>query len=669
MIAVFLIFMTSMLADIPQQSFQDSLRKAISETNDDSLKASLYYNLSKHYYPYDQDSAIIYAENSIGFADKSGTTKMKGNALNIMGVAQLIKSDYEAALVSHLEALKIRESLKDSLGMLESNLNLGNIYYRSGELDKAADLYRKALEYALKINSVKGQGLLYNNLGSYHRDLWRGDKKQEDYDLAMDYLKKSLAIKEELKDFSGSITTLTQLAELSHEVGEYQIGLLFLTRALEITETIDDLEKEMSVLGELSIFYLKIKDAKKAMSYGMKAFEIAQKMDSQHYISSNADNVINASLALNDFQKAYEFLVIKKASEEAVFTETRQKNRDELLIQYETEKKDLENKQLTAEKEFVNLSLKRRNELLIGGSLLLLLCVGLVFIQKNNSRKVKLANLALKESHEMVTKQKNRIQTQADHLHLTNLALSQANKFRDKIFSVISHDLRVPFSSLRGTLDLWERKMLDQDEVDEIMSLITRDTNSVSQMLNNLLIWAKTQMGSDEAIVSRFNLYTLVNENAELFIPQVQRKNQELVLTIPDDLEIETDRERLNFIVRNILLNALKFTPEGGKISVQYLDINQGELHIRDTGLGMTPKTLSQLFSDRIYSKLGTDGESGTGIGLMLCKEFSESIGAEIVVQSELGLGTSFIIRFNARLSDESRLDKSSIESVDQKKG
>ena len=116
---------------------------------------------------------------------------MKDNALNIMGVANLIKSDFEAALKSPLAAFKIRKSLKDKTGILESNLNLGNIQYRSGELDKAANLYRKAPAFALKIKNLKGQGLLCNNLGSYHRDRWRGDEKQEDYDLAMDYLQKS----------------------------------------------------------------------------------------------------------------------------------------------------------------------------------------------------------------------------------------------------------------------------------------------------------------------------------------------------------------------------------------------------------------------------------------------------------------------------------------------
>lgn len=634
-----------MLADLPQQSFQDSLRKVLSETNDDSLKASLYYNLSKHYYPFDQDTAILYAENSIDFADKSGTMKMKGNALNIMGVANLIKSDYEAAFAAHLEALKIRESLKDTLGMLESNLNLGNIHYRSGELDMAADLYRKALVYASK--SLRGQGLLYNNLGSYHRDRWRGEKLRDDYDLAMDYLKKALSIKEQLKDESGMVTTLTQLGELANEEEDYQMGLSFLTRALTISELNKDLENKMSVLTELSSFYLKTNNAAKAMSYGMQAFEIAQKMDSKYYISSISEKVIEASLAHNDFKKAYEYLVIKKDSDEALFNESRQKTRDELLIQYETEKKELENDQLIQGQEFLDLTLRRRNELLIGSSLLLIFFIGMVFIQRNNNRKIKAAHQELEDSHELVTLQNSKIQSQADHLNQTNQELTQANKFRDKIFSVISHDLRAPFSSLQGTIDLWEQKMLNQDEVDEIMSLIARDTYSVSQMLNNLLIWAKTQMGSSEVMLTDFNLKNLVNENAELFIPLLQRKNQKLIHSIPEDVEIHSDRERLNFIIRNILMNAIKFSPEDGKITVEYLDRNQGEIHIKDAGLGMTPKVLSKLFTDRIYSQPGTEGEPGTGIGLMLCKEFADSIGAEILVESELGSGTSFIIRLN----------------------
>lgn len=648
MYTFFLILWMTLSFDFPQQSVPDSLRKELSETKGDSLKASLYYNLSRHYYPFDQDSAILYAENSIDFADKSGTMKMKGNALNIMGVANLIKSDYEAALKSHLEALKIREGLNDTLGMLESNLNLGNIHYRSGELDIAADLYRKALAFALKINNLKGQGLLYNNLGSYHRDRWRGNDKQEDYELAMDYLQKSLSIKEQLKDDSGSVNTLTQLAELANEKGDYQNGYSFLTRALAISESSKDLESKMNVLSELSSYFVKINDGAKAMSFGMQAFEIAQKMDSKFYISAISDKLIQASLAQNDYKKAYEYLVIKKESDEALFNESRQKTRDELLIQYETEKKELENEQLIQGQEFMDLSLKRRNEWLVGSSILLMFFIAMAWVQRRNNREIKTAHQELEESHELVTLQNSQIQSQADHLNDTNQALTIANKFRDKIFSVISHDLRAPFSSLKGTIDLWEQKMLDQEEVDEIMSLISRDTYTVSLMLNNLLVWSKTQMGSNEVMFSKFKLNSLVDENTELFRHLLIRKNQDLIHSIPDDVELNTDRERLNFIIRNILMNAIKFTPVGGEISVEFFNGDQGEIHIKDTGLGMTPKIISNLFTERIYSQTGTEGEPGTGIGLMLSKEFAESIGAEILAESELNAGTTFIIKLKA---------------------
>ena len=155
-------------------------------------------------------------------------------------------------------------------------------------------------------------------------------------------------------------------------------------------------------------------------------------------------------------------------------------------------------------------------------------------------------------------------------------------------------------------------------------------------------------MGSDEVALSRFKLNSIVNENTELFRHLLFRKNQKLSHSISDDVELNTDRERLNFIIRNILMNAIKFTPEGGEISVRYVNNNHSEIHIKDTGLGMTPKIISNLFTDRINSHPGTEGEPGTGIGLMLSKEFAESIGADIFAESEFNAGTTFIIRFKA---------------------
>lgn len=623
------------------QAFPDSIQNEISKTQDDSLKAVLYYDLGKHFYGIDQDTAIYFAQTSIQLAEKLGLEKIKGNALNIMGVAQLIRSDYEDALTAHLEALKIREALKDSTGMLESNLNIGNVYYRNGEMGKASEMYEKALVYGLATNNLRGQSLIYNNLGNYHSDRWTKNESQQDYDLALDYLQKSLELKEELKDFRGSVKTLTQLAALSQKNDREKAGG-YLVRALSIADSNQDIENKIVVLNELSNYYLQVKDFAKVKEYGLQAYRIAKDANSQYYISVSAEYLVKAAVGQNDYKSAFDYLTIKKAADDAIFNNNRQKVREELLIQYETEKKELENDRLIQEQQFLDLSLRRRNELLIGSGLLLLVFGILVWVQKRNNLKLKRAHDALEKAHNLAQAQTQQIQSQADKLNQANLALTKANRFRDKIFSVISHDLRAPFSSLHSIIQLWDKKMLSEVELQEVMPMIARDTHSLSQMLNNLLMWSREQMGMEEVQLSKFDLGEIVHESVELLNPQLVHKSLDFRHENGQGYEITTDRERLSFIVRNILMNAIKFTPEGGEVLVDYPSSN--EIRIKDSGRGMSAEMLSKLFSDRVNSQKGTAGESGTGIGLMLSQEFAESIGAKIIVESEEGVGTTFRI-------------------------
>lgn len=635
---MFSLFLILLIAFQSPQAFQDSIQNLISKTENDSLKAVLYYDLGKFYYGSDQDTAIYFAKNSIQLAEKLGLDKIKGNALNIMGVAQLIRSDYEEALKTHLQALKIREALKDSTGMLESNLNIGNVYYRNGEMGKAAQLYEKALVYGLATKNLRGQSMLYNNLGNYYSDTWSQTDKQEDLQMALDYLQKSLEIKEELKDYNGMVKTLTQLSGLTLEDDEKAKG--YLVRALSIADANQDIENKIAVLHELCSYHLESREFALVKDYALQAYRIAKEANSHFYISSSAKYLVESALGQNEYKGAYEYLVIQKEADRALFNDNRQKVREELLIEYETEKKELENQRLTQEQEYLDLSIQRRNELLLGIAFVLGILGAMFWNQRRNHLKLKLAHDQLEEAHLLAKEQNSQIQIQAKDLHETNLALSKANQFRDKIFSVISHDLRAPFSSLHSIIQLWDKKMLSDEELQEVMPMIARETNSLSQMLNNLLMWSREQMGEEEVQLSRFDLGHLVNESVELLQPQANQKNLELKHEIKDGLKVNSDRQRLSFIVRNILMNAIKFTPAGGKIQVDYS--NCREIRIRDTGAGMTPEMLSKLFSDRVDSQKGTEGESGTGIGLMLCKEFAESLGAEILVESEVSKGTTF---------------------------
>ncbi|WP_194975306.1 tetratricopeptide repeat-containing sensor histidine kinase [Aquiflexum lacus] len=650
MLTVLLLFFSFAAAFTTQQSYPDSLKSIIHQADNDSIKAHLFFSLSKHYYTFDQDSAIYFANKSIEISEELGLKKNHGNALNILGVSNLIKSDYEAALKAHFEALKIREVLKDSVGMLESNLNLGNIYYRSKELDKAAKFYHDALFFGLKINNQRGLGLIYNNLGSYHLDRWNLNQNQEDFDAALEYLQKSLGIKETLGDNRGMINTLNQLSDLYEEIGDDKKRFELLQRAWVITKNFNDVESKLGVLGNLVQYYYEKGEMYKALDYANQQFEIAENSKSPYQISIAAEKIAKIAASLNNYSLAYRFLTIQKANEEILFNENRQKIRDELTIQYESEKKELENQQLLKDQEYFALSLKRKNEVLMVIVIAVLVLLVLFWIQLKNHRKLKSTHQKLKEAHDLVNRQHLQIQEQAESLHETNKALDVANKFRDKIFSVISHDLRAPFANIQSTISLWNSQLLSNQEMEEVMSMISKNNDAAFLMLENLLDWARTQMESNEVQFHEINLNKLLEENKQLFNVQMNRKNVELINHVPESRFVNSDKERLNFIIRNFLLNAIKFTPEGGKIEVEFKDVNNGEILIKDSGVGIKPELISKLFKIQTLSTKGTAGESGAGIGLMLCKDFAESINAELAVESSINNGSTFIIRLGAKL-------------------
>lgn len=151
--------------------------------------------MARTFYATDPDRSIAYTDSAFFQLEDSKLEKLRANVLNIRGVASLIKSDFESAMKSHVDALRIREQIQDTVGILESQLNIGNILYRTGSAREAAVRYRKALFYAKLSDNQRGQGLLYNNLGSYFRDLWTETKDPVDLDSAKYYLTEASTIK------------------------------------------------------------------------------------------------------------------------------------------------------------------------------------------------------------------------------------------------------------------------------------------------------------------------------------------------------------------------------------------------------------------------------------------------------------------------------------------
>lgn len=622
----------------------DSLISELKKTADPAAKASIYYNLAKTYYGADQDLAIAYADSSLSFSSQVDVPKMKANALNIKAVAYLIKSDFETSMKLNLEALKIRETIRDTIGLVESHLNIGNILYRTNKSNEAVERYKKALIYAKIANSQRGLSLLFNNIGSYYRDRWKVTNESSDLDSAKVYLSQSLEIKRVLNDSRGLIHTYNQLSELALSEKKYMLAENYLNRALEVSNGIDDAELQISLLTQLTEFNLEVGDKTQALAYAKRALEIAEKMESTYMISSTSGFVANAYEALGDYRNALQFNKKKMEADRILNDENKQKIQEDLLIQYESEKKELENQRLLEEQRFLDLSLRRKNELLIGAGIILIGLAGIGFLQRKKNGELARAEKDLTNTLHELTAKNEEVQKQSILLSEANTALKESNSVRERLLSVVSHDLKTPLTSLQTLLDYWDKKLLSEEELTDLLPRISKQTETVNLLLENLLEWAKTQMEYSQLQFTEVNLRGLVEESIKLAGISAEGKRLRILNDIPEDLVIYTDKDRLNFIVRNLVSNALKFTKAEGLIKLTFDPVGKGKIQIADNGVGMSQARVESLFSRKMGASKGTEGEKGSGVGLLLCKEFAESIGASLEVTSKLNEGSTFTI-------------------------
>jgi signal transduction histidine kinase/ligand-binding sensor domain-containing protein len=225
--------------------------------------------------------------------------------------------------------------------------------------------------------------------------------------------------------------------------------------------------------------------------------------------------------------------------------------------------------------------------------------------------------------------------------------MRKLNLFKDKTFSVLSHDLRGPINTSATVLSMLDDSDLSLDEFKDMKDSIVKQLTATSVLLDNLLKWAKGSMeGSIEAHKTNVRLADIVQRHATLFQENLKAKNIHLVIDVPEQLIVWCDAEQLEIVTRNLLANAIKFTPKEGTITVSAFADND-EVHIRvaDTGVGMSTEQLDKLFKPATdNSTYGTAGERGTGLGLLLSHEFVKANNGRIDVVSEVGKGSAFTV-------------------------
>lgn len=225
--------------------------------------------------------------------------------------------------------------------------------------------------------------------------------------------------------------------------------------------------------------------------------------------------------------------------------------------------------------------------------------------------------------------------------------LQELNETKDKFLSIITHDLRNPFCSLLGFSEVLQRKgnTMTEQKREKYIGFIYETSKNTYDLLEDLLAWTRSQFGKMVVNQQKLNLKHLVNEIYSSIMPLAGNKKLQLQNNITEDIFVFADENMLNTILRNLLTNAVKFTREEGSITLNVsLDKEFAKVSVSDTGIGMPDKQRENLFKiGETQSSLGTENEKGTGLGLILCKEFVEKQGGQIWVESELGKGSSFI--------------------------
>jgi len=222
--------------------------------------------------------------------------------------------------------------------------------------------------------------------------------------------------------------------------------------------------------------------------------------------------------------------------------------------------------------------------------------------------------------------------------------LRDINETKDKLFSIIGHDLRGPIAAFQGLLKLYKDDEIDSKEFLQFIPKLSSDIDHISFTLNNLLSWGQTQMNGSVTKPSIVSIENLVNENINLLSETADAKSLKIINKMTANILSWTDSDQIDIVIRNLISNAIKFTPENGMITIDALERSTSwEISVRDTGVGIDKEIQEKIFEKSSnITTYGTNDEKGTGLGLSLCKEMVEKNSGKIWVESFKPNGTCF---------------------------
>jgi len=275
-----------------------------------------------------------------------------------------------------------------------------------------------------------------------------------------------------------------------------------------------------------------------------------------------------------------------------------------------------------------------------------LIFYGLYLIKKENAgyqRMILSKNRTLHKVNLEIQEQNIEIAEKAGLLKSQAAELTELNSLKNKLLSVIAHDLKAPMYALRNLFNDTQKYDIPGDELKKMLPEVVKDLNYTVGLMDNLLQWAKSQMNAEAIKTGTIDITKLISEVLQILRLQAETKKIYIEAKLSSPVFVFADKDMINLVLRNLISNAIKFTPEQGRISIGATELPSFvEIFIQDTGTGLTSEALERINRNDFYATKGTASESGTGLGLMLCKEFLNRNGGQMHIESEPGKGSIF---------------------------
>jgi len=543
---------------------------------------------------------------------------------NYLGLAYMIAGRFTIAADYHISALNLSKENKDKKNLATAYNYLGILSYIQKKYDKALDYCQQALVLTISIEDKEGISLAYEHLGYVYA-------VRNDYARAVDYNYKALELRNELGDIVEASAIYHNLGIFYRTIGESKKSLEAIEKAISLKETYDDIKGIGSLYSDLGAVYIQLNKNESGMKYYFESLKIKKEINDLRGTVAVLKKIIRAYESENDYKNALKYYKELYSASDSLNNLNNQDLEKELQYKIETAGKQ---KQLDLLNENYNLERTQRTYLILVIVLIsILLVAGFIgyLVQRN--------------AHRNVIKKNNLITEQKEALEKLNNELRDLNTVKDKVFSIIAHDLRTPFTALLGFSEVIRAELdnLTKEELKKFIDSIYFSSRNLYELLENLLQWSRINRKAFELNLEQFE----ISEELEKVI-RVLKENAELKrITLINELQksqlIYSDRHAVNLVLRNIISNAIKFTKPGGRIKIDSKPTNGlVEINISDTGMGIPEKLLNNIFSNNMVSTNGTENESGTGLGLILCKEMIEKSGGDIWVESEVGKGSKF---------------------------